>query len=793
MTNILSIGQSALLAAQVGIATTGHNIANAKTDGYNRQEVIQGAVAGQATGSGYIGKGTEVLTIRRIYNEYLTGQVSSTLTNKGKLETYYAQVQQIDDMLGDSTVGLTPALEDFFNGVQDVSSDAKSSSTRQSLLSTAESLVARFQSQASQLNEINDGVNKLITSTVTEINSYAQQIATLNDAIEKAAAGSSNDTPNDLLDQRDQLVANLSEQVKVSVVKQGNSYDVYIGNGQPLVVGSNAYSLSAVQSSSDPSQIDVSYSSNGTSYVLKDGSLGGGNLAGLLEFRSETLETAQNALGRIATVLASTFNAQQELGQDLNGDLGKAFFNVGAPQVISNSKNNTTTAAEVTASITNASALTTSNYRLSYDGTNYTVTRLSDGEKWANTDLATLSDTVSSSEGFSFGLASGSMTSGDSFLIKPTVNGASGIGLAITDTNKIAAAAPIVTSVASANTGTGKISEGVVTSTALMSSVSLTYAGGNLTGFPSDLPVTVEHAGVSTTYAAGAAVPYSAGDTVTFGGVTVSGMPAVAGSYTVGPATTTLSVTVVPTVAAGGSNTGSLAVSATVTNAKSLTGSNYQIAYDGTNYTITRLSDSKSVYSGATMPSSAIDGISFTGVSGTPAAGDTFTVTSGNKVLTGFPNYQQVSVNGTVTSTPITYADGETISYGGVSFTLSGTPGYGDTFTIAANTNGTGDNRNALLLGKLQTANLVGGTTSYEGAYSQLVNMIGNKTSEMDSNSTAAASSYTSAVAAQQSESGVNLDEEAAKLMQYQQAYQAAAKVMQTANEMFASLLNVFS
>ena len=498
-------------------------------------------------------------------------------------------------------------------------------------------------------------------------------------------------------------------------------------------------------------------------------------------------------------MLAGTFNAQQELGQDLNGDLGEAFFSLANPQVIQNGHNNATSAGVVTASITNTSALTTSNYNLNYDGTNYTVTRLSDGEKWSNANLAALSSTVSGSEGFSFGLKSGSMTSGDSFLIKPTANGASSIDVAITNTSKIAAAAPIATSVASSNTGTGRISEGVVTSTALMSSVSLTYAGGDLTGFPSDLPVTVTSGGVSTTYAAGAAVPYLAGDQIAFGGVTVSGIPAVAGSYTVGPATTTLNVTVVPAVTAGGSNAGSLSLSSTVANAKALTGSDYQISYDGTNYSITRLSDSQSVYSGAALPSAAIDGLNFTGVSGTPAAGDTFTIASSNKVLTGLPSYLPVTVTNNGVNTvyaagaTIPYTDGATISYGGVNFALSGTPSYGDTFTIAANTNGTGDNRNALMLGKLQTSKTVGGTTSYEGAYSQIVNKIGNKTSEIESTSTAAASSYTAAVKAQQAESGVNLDEEAANLMAYQQAYQAAAKVMQTANDMFAALLGIFS
>ncbi|MBS1185985.1 MAG: flgK [Burkholderiaceae bacterium] len=638
MPNILNIGQTALLAAQVGIATTGHNISNASVPGYNRQEVIQGAVAGQAAGFGYIGKGTEVLSIKRVYSEYLTNQVSATATSKSRLDTYYAQVKQIDNMLSDSSVGLTPALTDFFNSVNDLSSDPSSSSTRQSLLSDAQALVARFQSQASQLNEIGQGVNESITSTVTQINAYTKEIAELNTAIEAAYGQNDGQAPNDLLDQRDQKIAELSELVKVSVVKQNNTYNVYIGNGQPLVVGKNTFDLSVVQSPSDPNKIEVGYQNSGASFIMDGTRLGGGSLAGLLEFRSQTLEPAQNELGRIATTLASTFNAQHALGQDLKGALGGAFFSVGTPQVYPNGGNDTSAGAnaEVSASVTNASALTTSDYELKRVGTNYVLTRLSDKTELASTTWAA-AQAAAAGEGFSFSVDSGTIAAGDSFLIKPTANGASGIGVAITDTNKIAAAAPIAAKATTTNTGTGKISAGVANSplnTNLQQPVTITFTS-------------------ATAYT-----------------VTGTGIPA--------------------------GTTGT---------------------YD-------------------------------------PAAG-------------------------------------ATLNYNGWTVQITGSPAMNDSFTVGPNTSGTGDNRNALLLGNLQTSKLIGGTTTYQGAYSKLVNMVGNKTSEMEVTSKAAKASYTQAVAAQQEQSGVNLDEEAANLLRYQQAYQAAAKVMQAADEMFKSLLGI--
>ncbi|MBC7416480.1 MAG: flagellar hook-associated protein FlgK, partial [Herminiimonas sp.] len=298
--SILGIGQSALTAAQVGVATTGHNIANATTPGYSRQVVQQSAAGGQDAGFGFVGKGTEVTSVTRVYNEFLTNQVLSAQTSSSQLSTYSTQIAQIDNLLADAKAGLSPALQDFFKGVQDLSSDPNSSASRQALLSSGESLAARFQSIGGQISEIRQGVNGQIGATVTNINVYATQIAKLNDAIEKAQAGGVK-SANDLLDQRDQAVALLSKEVKVSVVKQGDSYNVFIGSGQPLVVGTKTTTLYAGSSPTDPSRTEVgSRTSGGVTTLLDEKSLTGGNLGGLFDFRNTTLDVAQNNLGRVA-------------------------------------------------------------------------------------------------------------------------------------------------------------------------------------------------------------------------------------------------------------------------------------------------------------------------------------------------------------------------------------------------------------------------------------------------------------------------------------------------------------
>ena len=432
-TNILGIGQSALTAAQIGLNTTGHNIANASTPGYTRQVVVQGAAQAQDFGFGFLGQGTEVSSVKRVYNEYLSTQVRSAQTTKSSLDSYYTQIKQIDNMMADPASGLSPLLQDFFSGIQEVSSNPTSIPARQAALSSAESLVSRFQGLSGRLDEIAEGLNSQIVSSVSDINAYAVQIAQLNDAIGRAQRATGQ-PPNDLLDQRDQLVLELGKEIKATVVKQGDGdYNVFIGNGQPLVVGVKTSTLGIVNSPTDPERLEIAYtSSNGSTVIVGESGFAGGRLGGLLEFRSKTLDQAQNALGRIAIGLGTTFNAQHQLGFDLNGVAGGAFFNVPAP-VVGASGNNTGNAT-ISASISNVSALTTSDYQLGFDGTNYTLLRLSDNKA---TTFASFPQTI---DGIDLDMPSGAALAGDIFLIRPTARGASGLGLAITDPAVIAAA-----------------------------------------------------------------------------------------------------------------------------------------------------------------------------------------------------------------------------------------------------------------------------------------------------------------------------------------------------------------
>lgn len=651
MSDIISIGKSALAAAQIGISTTGHNIANAATPGYSRQVVVQAAAQAQNTGSGFVGQGTEVASVSRVYSEILNKQVVNSQALSSSSSIYSSQLSTLDNMLSDVSAGINPAMTNFFNGVSDLAANASDIPTRQTLLSNAQSLVNRLQSTSSRLNEVRNDINTQIAGSVGLVNTYARQISALNNSIETALSSDGN-PPNDLMDQRDQLVSELSKQIKTTVVPQGQgSYNIYVGNGLPLVIGKDVMTLTTANSPTDPGQLEVAYQSSGKSTILGASSLPGGVIGGLLQFRAESLDPIQNQIGQVALVLGDTFNTQLMQGLDLNGNAGGNLFNIPTPVVSSNVNNNKTSNALVNATVADARAITSSDYRLQFDTSNptapYKITRLSDST------VQTFNSLPQTLDGLTIGVTSGSFTNGDDFVIRPTRNAATTISVAITDAKKLAFANPVLSSVA-ASTNTGSVTISAITGKANSASppasslvMSYNSSGGSFTFVPVRSVTVTNSAGVTTTYAAGTA---------------------------------------------------------------------------------------------ATIP----------------------------------PN--------------------STIAVAGLSFSIGGTPNNGDTFTFTSSAPSVlapSDNRNGLLLVGLQSQATVNNTSSYSTAFAQMVNSVGNKTRELNITAASEASVLEQATAAMQSESGVNLDEEATNLMRYQQAYQAAGKMMQIASQMFDTLMQL--
>lgn len=770
-TNIFSIGQSALQAAMAAQATTSHNLANALTPGYNRQVVVQSSAGGINYGYGFVGQGTQVAEIKRVYNDFLVKQQLASQTSASSLDSYYSQISQLDNLLADKDAGLSPALQDFFKSIQNFASTPNTDASRQSVLSGASTLVARFQSLNDQMAQSRTSVNNQITSTVDTLNSYATQLAELNKSIVKAQGAGGGQAPNDLLDQRDQVIANINKYAKVTTVAQDNgAVNVFIGSGQPLVMGEQVTALVAAPSADDLTRLQIGYKvgNNQTAIIPDNFFYDGGSLGGLLKYRSETLDSAQNTLGRIATVLGSTFNDQQKLGLDQNGTPGTDFFNVAPPAVLPKSTN--TGSGNLSATISNASALTTSDYSLSYDGTNYTLTRLSDNTKTtvAGTAFPLTVDGVTYSDGGTPTPGAPTMAAGDSFKIQPTVNGAASLSLAINNTQLIAAAAPISTSgnatssvnstTPSANTGSGVISNTSLDAKTFQQGSSVSFATSVVAGPPTQTQLAATWTGatpapdVTITYPDGTVSTvtgntpfnYQTGAVISSGGVsfTLTGSPAAGDQFNFAPV-------------AGNQGTASISAGSV-----------------DKNYLATPLTAPlKMTYQTTPTVGFAVSPATTAPVTVTHKDGTTATIAAG---------------------ATLTYTAGDTYTYQGMSFSITGQPSAGDQFTVAPNTNATSDNRNAQLLAGLQTKNTIG-NTSYQGSYSQLVATIGNKTNEINVTNTAEKARLEAITTEVQSESGVSQDEELANMIKNQQQYQAAAKVIQAASDMLNVLFQVIT
>ncbi|CAK6494080.1 Flagellar hook-associated protein 1 [Pantoea sp. Nvir] len=437
MSSIINSAMSGLSAAQAALSTTSNNITNYTVAGYSRQTILLSQANSTLQGSSYYGNGTSVTGVQREYDEFITAQLRGSSATYSAANTQYSQISNIDDLLSTSTTSLSTSIQGFFTNLQNVVSNANDPSARQSMLSNAQGLVNQFQTTAQYLTNMQNSVNTDIGSNVDQINTYTSQIANLNKQIGKLSTASGAQ-PNDLLDQRDQLVNSLNNIVGVSVSKQDGNYIVSMGS-LTLVNGNKATSLVTMPSASDPTRTAVGYVDNSAGNVeIADRNITTGSLGGLLAFRSQDLDAAQNQLGQLAAAFTTSFNEVHKQGYDSNGDQGSDFFTIGSPTVLSNSKNSSATT--VTAAWTDTSALKASNYTVSYDGSSWNVTRASDNVKIT----ATAGTDASGNATLSFdGLqltVNGTPSAQDSFLVKPVQNVIGDMSVAITDESQIAAA-----------------------------------------------------------------------------------------------------------------------------------------------------------------------------------------------------------------------------------------------------------------------------------------------------------------------------------------------------------------
>ncbi|MGD9775069.1 flagellar hook-associated protein FlgK [Diaphorobacter sp.] len=673
--SLLNVGARALLANQVALQTTGHNIANVSTAGYSRQNVVMETVQGQFTGSGYIGKGVQVATILRNHNELLTRQAAAAQAARAGDTVRADRLAQMQDIFRGGADGLGAAITDMLNSLVDVVASPSDMTARTVTLTRMDEMAARMRSSASLLQELEYSVNEQLQTNTTRINALAKSIGAVNEEI--ARAKGNGQSPNDLLDQRDQLVRDLNQYIQTTQVPADDgTLGVFVGGSQALVLGSKASEVLVAESRQFPgSQLMQLYfkPEGGAPVELNEAMLGGGEVAGLLRFANHDLAEGRNLLGRMAMAIGSTINYQQGMGLTLGGEQGKPLF-----ALPTSALGRTSGAAKGIVDFTGP--LGTSDFAASDYEVRFTappagqVIRLSDGQTTAFTDLADLRGQQIDGLTFDFTTAG---TANERVLFKPFADAAANIKALVFSPRDLAAANPVNAAMGTHNSGTLQLAK---------------------------LEATGSHwktSGTPTSYV---------------------NPPEVVNTGVVGDAT--LATPAVP---------------AQVT-----------LRYD-----------------------QAQGGFIVTGTSEPP-----LNISPPGSYMAG--------------TTVIPYTSGEAIRINGWAITLQGTPKDGDTVAVGdAKLSGdiyTRNAGNASALMALRDEKMFDESTLSDG-YAGLMAQVGTRTQSAQYAASLSDSIASNLEASRTAVSGVNLDEEAARLIQYQQAYQASSKMLQIAQNIFDNLI----
>ncbi|ELZ9357656.1 flagellar hook-associated protein FlgK [Citrobacter freundii] len=435
MSSLINNAMSGLSAAQAALNTASNNISSYNVAGYTRQTTIMAQANSTLGAGGWVGNGVYVSGVQREYDSFITNQLRAAQNQSSGLTTRYEQMSKIDNLLSSKTSSISTSMQGFFTSLQTLVSNAEDPAARQALIGKAEGLVNQFRTTDQYLRDQDKQVNTAIKASVDQINNYSKQIANLNDQISRMTGVGAGASPNDLLDQRDQLVSELNQIVGVEVsVQDGGTYNVTMANGYSLVQGSNARQLAAVPSSDDPSRTTVAYVDGVAGEVaIPEKLITTGSLGGLLTFRSQELDQTRNTLGQLALAFADAFNTQHKEGFDANGDPGKNFFDIGGPAVLSNTTNKGTGALDV--KITDSSSVQATDYKITFDGTDWQVTRLADNTSFK----PTVTGGKMSFDGLEITVKNGALAN-DSFTVKPVGDAIINMKVAVTDESKIAMA-----------------------------------------------------------------------------------------------------------------------------------------------------------------------------------------------------------------------------------------------------------------------------------------------------------------------------------------------------------------
>jgi len=876
---------------QTAMSVTGNNIVNANTEGYSRQSIVQSSNPALLTPAGYLGAGVRVDDIFRQTEKYLVDQVVRDISVLSDADTYLFNVSQINNLLASEKTNLSRQVNDFFSAVNESVNDPASLLSRQLLLTQSNQMTAGFKAVESRLIGQNDSVNKQLVGAADNISSMAKQIADLNRIIGESLQPGIGSQPNELLDKLDMVIRDLSKFVNVTTVSRNEGgKDIFIGQGQPLVVGNTTQTLKAVPGSTDASRYELVFvGTQGNQLVTK--LITGGEVGALSRFRDEALDPAIGAIGLLATSIAFEVNQQNKLGMDLEGSLGSFIFAdvngaaASRDRIKSSLSNSLPDDRVMNVKIESVSDLKISDYelRITGPGTNYSLIRLSDGK---NVNAGLLSTSYPQSiavDGFRIHVEAGKFQPGDRFLIQPTKSGARQLQVQITRAEEFALASAIRVETAVSNQGgvkllstevnsvdtdlfktPGKLSPPMIvrfTSATTydvldnsdparpvqlnppLTNLSFTPGARNSL-FPSEpggTSVASSGAAVAQLQTGSSANGYP-GEVLRFQTVNdktgfireqnLTLLPDESAanaarriSSLVGMQATAYSSVVLSDFLSGGVDPLTLSL-----NGVDLTDPALVVPGDASPESIPnpltadflrdRINRIPALQAqGISARSNGVDLTVFS----TQGVDLSFSVDGSGSLRAGEPSQL---INAPAPADPaLNFTVGGKIdvqltansqmfsnrndgifgaapaglpNYRGIQVVMTsgtganGAPKAGDSFNISFNQDGTADSRNGLaILGLNSRPALLNGNLTYSAAYGQLAESLGILTSQARINQNAGESMLRQSMDAMQSVSGVNLEEEAARLIQLEQHYNASARLITLARDLFDTLLNM--
>ncbi|GAB3184589.1 flagellar hook-associated protein FlgK [Hydrogenophaga aquatica] len=471
----LNIASRALTTNMTALQVIGHNISNANTEGYSRQTVQLQQVPGQLFGNGYFGKGVEIASVERSYNAFLTREANLAKSAAAADNIRYSRLQQLEQLFPMGSAGMGTQLNGFLNSWGDVVASPTNQTARGVVLTRAEEIATRLRQTASQLDEMTVTTRTQIEAGINTVNRLAKDIATLNQKIVEASG--SGRSPNDLLDQRDKLVAEMNKYVQTStLVASDQSMTVFVAGSYPIVLGS--FSNTLVNPPPTDTAGNLSLALGNKDAIINNDLLGGGELSGLLRFYNHDIGDVRNQLGRLALSMVELTNMQHKAGLDLNGQPGGNLFqDISFANAIVKDVSNTTTTSigVIPGDPAAATKFKASDYTVTYASTNEVqIRRNSDGlyfsgidgttgdYLWTSTAPSTPLTLTSDVDGdyidfdglrYRQDTSTGSFAAGQSLLLRPFATVASQVRVVLSSPSQLAVASPVYVETATGNSG----------------------------------------------------------------------------------------------------------------------------------------------------------------------------------------------------------------------------------------------------------------------------------------------------------------------------------------------------